>query len=57
MATKLDRVVTYHDEFPLIKLHDPLITSQIHFHLRTSNSHQHGNVVTYFERLPPLKVT
>ena len=25
MATKLRKVVTYHEEFPTIKLHDPLI--------------------------------
>ena len=25
MAIKLCKVVTYHEEFPLVKLHDPLV--------------------------------
>ena len=49
MATKLGKVLTYHEELPFIKLLDPsgfvrpcdiLNTLYLHLHLTTCNCHQ-----------------
>ena len=63
MAIKLALVVTYNEEFRLIKfmifgsrgfmkLRDKL--NNIYVHLHKTNSHQHVKVVTYCERLPSV---
>ena len=63
MVTKLGRVVTYLEELPFIKLHHPSITRfckitwQVKYFISTSTrlmAINHGKVVTYRERLPPI---
>ena len=53
-------MVTYIEEFPQIKLHDPSITrfgettmqiKILYLHLHTTDSHQPGKMVTYSEGL------
>ena len=66
MVTKLGKVVTYHEELPLIKLHDSLVTLlcevtwQIKYfiscYINPIIATKHGKVVTYCERLPPINL-
>ena len=61
MATKLDRVMTYNKEFPLVRLHDPSNTwfcelgTNLMLNISTYTrpiATKHGKVVTYHGKLP-----
>ena len=65
MVTKLDRVMTYHEELPSIKSHDPLVTWSCRNTWQTKwiyistnrvpTATKLGRMVTYFDGLLPIK--
>ena len=60
MAGKLGMVLTYHEELPHLKLHDPSISGfcvvTLHFEYSISPlATKHGKVVAHFMVLPPEK--
>ena len=63
MATKLGRIVTFHEGIPLRKSHDPLTTWSCEITWQTKNiftttkpmATKLGSVMTYLEGLLPIK--